>query len=159
MLARLRLAMATPARPLSVAGSCRRSHSSPSRDWRSSAEARTSCIARMSTLRTASHSPMPLRNAARTPLTLTLARRRGFAEGMPPILREPSDVGSPGGKPDGCLRPHELVLGVSESPSRRYPTDPARRDEVVASLAHLDAGGGDECLQLPFALLHGKRFG
>jgi hypothetical protein len=46
-------------------------------------------------LRPASQSPMPLRNAARTPLTLTVAIRSGLAEGMPQILREPSDVESP----------------------------------------------------------------
>src|SRR5690554_1906747 len=84
MLAFRRLAIATPARPFAVAGSCRIAHSSPRRPSRSSVEARTSCIARMSTSRSASHSPMPLRKAARTPLTLTETTRRG--RGMAPSL-------------------------------------------------------------------------
>src|SRR5688572_16396454 len=159
MLARLRLAMATPARPFAVAGSCRMSHSSPSSDWRSSAEARTSCIARMSTLRPASQSPMPLRNAARTPLTLTLARRRGFAGGMPPILREASDLGSRCPSADGCLCAYELVFGAGEATARGNPCDPARCGDVVPSLSHPDPRGGEERQLLPFALLGGQRLG
>ena len=88
MLAFDRLAIATPARPFAVAGSCSTSHSGPSSCCTSSVEARTSWIARMSTSRLSSQAPMPLRYAARMPFVLMVAMRRGLAvrdEGMQPV--------------------------------------------------------------------------
>src|SRR5690606_19592929 len=70
---------------------------------RSSVEARTACRARMSTSRPASHSPMPLRKAARTPLTLTEATRSG--RGMAPSLLIGAALrGGPPARPRGLRR-------------------------------------------------------
>src|SRR5688500_2456174 len=68
--------MATPARPLASASACRMCHPSPSKLRTIASGARTSCKVRMSTSRSASHSAMPFLEAARRPLTLSVAMRR-----------------------------------------------------------------------------------